>query len=257
MWSAAPFDAGPGSSALDALEAIDLSILQTLVAHRTDALTAITLTIGLLGTQSIVIGLVALTGLVIVVARRSWRTGAAVALSVFLAQTIVDLLKEQIQRPRPPLDLTLLPGDGYAFPSTHAAFTSAGVAAYLAAGWIGRRRTSAAGRAAEPRGRRPPAVAVALVALVVFVGASMVYLGYTGPVTCSRGGCSARRSAGSSGAFCATRSGARTGVTRQASSGIWAGIWTGTQCGPRVRKPGGRRACTVAEAEGFEPSMGL
>ncbi len=177
MWSAAPFDAGPGSSALDALEAIDLSILQTLVAHRTDALTAITLTIGLLGTQSIVIGLVALTGLVIVVARRSWRTGAAVALSVFLAQTIVGLLKEQIQRPRPPLDLTLLPGDGYAFPSTHAAFTSAGVAAYLAAGWIGRRRTSAAGRAAEPRGRRHPAVAVALVALVVFVGASMVYLG--------------------------------------------------------------------------------
>lgn len=180
MWSAAPLGAGLGGDLLRTFEAIDLSILHTLAAHRTDALTAITLTVGLLGTQSIVIGLLTLAGLAVVIVRRSWRTGAAIALSVLVAQTIVGVLKDVLQRPRPPLELTLLAGDGYAFPSTHAAFTSAGVAAYLAAGWIGRRasaRTPAPDEAPEPRGRRHPAVAAALVALLVFVGASMVYLG--------------------------------------------------------------------------------
>lgn len=164
MWSAAP-----ASDVIDTLEAFDLSILRFLVAQRTDELTAVTLTIGRLGTQSSVMGLVALAGLLIVLARRSWRTGMAVALSVILAQVLVGLLKDVLQRPRPPLDVTLLAGLGYAFPSTHAAFTSAGVAAYVAAGWVGRR--------GDTPGRRHPGLVAILVALVAFVGFSMVYLG--------------------------------------------------------------------------------
>ncbi|MDO5711000.1 MAG: phosphatase PAP2 family protein, partial [Micrococcales bacterium] len=156
------------------LDAADLAILQFLAAHRTDWLTSIPLTIGVLGTSSWVIGPLALVGLVgLGLKRRTWRTGAAVVVSVLAAQLLVGPLKDAIERPRPAMDLTLLAGSGYAFPSTHAAFTSAAVAAYLAITHAARSRTGQNG----DRDRHRSATAVVLVGFVAFVGVCMIYLG--------------------------------------------------------------------------------
>ena len=85
-------------------------------------------------------------------------------LAVGIAGTGVSALKDVIARPRPPADLTMLAGEGFAFPSTHAAFTSAAATAFVAVtAW---------------RSRRARAVVTALLgAAVALVGFSMVYLG--------------------------------------------------------------------------------
>lgn len=76
----------------------------------------------------------------------------------------MGLLKDLIERPRPPAHLTLLAGGGYALPSTHAAFTPAAVTAMICVtSW----------RAAKTR----RIVSAALSAGLVLIGLSMVYLG--------------------------------------------------------------------------------
>ncbi|GAB96871.1 hypothetical protein KILIM_051_00130 [Kineosphaera limosa NBRC 100340] len=148
---------------LPRVDAFDLSILTFFVDHRSDALTAVPMALGLLGTSA-AMGLVVLLGVVIGVARRAWRHLAAVALAVVVARFATGLLKDLIERPRPPDALVLLPGGGFAFPSTHAAFTSAAAAALIAVTlWR------------SPQRRR--LITTGLAALVALVGVSMVYLG--------------------------------------------------------------------------------
>ncbi len=152
MWSAPPVDAA------------DLAILRFIAEHRVDWLTSIARGIGLVGTSTAGLVAMAIAGGVLVVALRAWRQALAVFAAVVLAKEVVGLLKDLLERRRPPIDLTELAGGGFAFPSTHAAFTAAGVAACLAV-------------MGTTRGRPATVLRCALVALVAAVGGCMVYLG--------------------------------------------------------------------------------
>lgn len=96
------------------LDSLDLAILEFVAAHRSPALTAVPMTLGVLGTALVPMGLLVLIALVVAVYRRAWRHLAAVAVAVLTARVVVGLLKDVIERPRPPADLTLLAGGGYA-----------------------------------------------------------------------------------------------------------------------------------------------
>jgi undecaprenyl-diphosphatase len=96
---------------------------------------------------------------------RGWYRPALAALAALCAGAVVaDLLKLMFDRPRPPPDLSIVSLRGSAFPSTHAAATSAVAAAILlSVVW-------------RTRALRTFAATV-LALLVMFIGACMVYLG--------------------------------------------------------------------------------
>lgn len=152
MWSANPLDG------------IDLSVLEFLASHRNPVADLVPVTLGVAGTDVVTMAVLQTLALVIALFARAWRQLAAVVLAVGIAGTGVSALKDVIARPRPPADLTMLAGEGFAFPSTHAAFTSAAATAFVAVtAW---------------RSRRARAVVIALLgAAVALVGFSMVYLG--------------------------------------------------------------------------------
>ena len=108
----------------------------------------------------------ALVALVATVALRAWRVAATVAFSVLVAVAAAGVLKQLIDRARPPADLALVHLAGPAMPSTHAALSAAaGAAVFLA---LSR---------AVPR-----AYLGLLIAMVVLgIGACMVYLGVHWP----------------------------------------------------------------------------
>lgn len=146
------------------LDSLDLSILEFFAAHRNPVFNAVPVALGVTGTDASAMALLTVVAVAVCVVARAWRRLAAVLLAVTVARVGVGLLKDVIQRPRPPLELALLPGDGFSFPSTHAAFTSAAAAAVIGVTlWR------------SPRRRH---LAAALFALVVAgIGVSMVYLG--------------------------------------------------------------------------------
>lgn len=152
VWTATPLDN------------VDLAILEFLVDHRSPTLTAVPMWLGILGMQFVPMGLLVLVALVLAVHRRAWRQLAAVGTAVLTARIVVGVLKDVIERPRPPADLTLFAGSGFAFPSTHAAFTAAAATAMVCVtSW-------------RSPGHRTAAIA-ALWAALVLIGVSMVYLG--------------------------------------------------------------------------------
>lgn len=152
MWSANPLDG------------IDLSVLEFFASHRDPVFDLVPVTLGVAGTDVATMAVLQTLALVIALLTRAWRQLAAVVLAVGIAGVGVSALKDVIARPRPPADLTMLAGEGFAFPSTHAAFTSAAATAFVAVtAW---------------RSRRARAVVTALLgAGVALVGFSMVYLG--------------------------------------------------------------------------------
>lgn len=146
------------------LDAVDLSILEYLASIRTPILTAIPIALGVVGTSPVALKLLMILGLGVAAYWRAWRPLVAVVAAVAMARVAAGIAKGLVERPRPPDALVLLGGDGYAFPSTHAAFTSAAAAAFVAViVWR------------SPRARRW--VTGALAAFVVLVGLSMIYLG--------------------------------------------------------------------------------
>jgi membrane-associated phospholipid phosphatase len=147
---------------------LDADILRFVAAHRTPALTALAQAVETAGDSRQVLGVLAVAGLAVVAALRVWRVGAAALLALVAASLAAEGLKGVVQRPRPDATLALLPLDGWAMPSGHAARIAAvSVAALVGAGW------SASGD------RRGPALALiwAVVAVNVVIGAFMVYLG--------------------------------------------------------------------------------
>ena len=104
----------------------------------------------------------ALVALVATIALRAWRVAATVAFAVVAAVAAAAVLKQLIDRARPPADLALVHLDGPGMPSTHAALSAAaGTAVFLAL---------------SPALRR--AYLGVLIAMVVLgIGAFMVYLG--------------------------------------------------------------------------------
>jgi membrane-associated phospholipid phosphatase len=140
--------------------------MRFVAAHRTPALTGLAEAAETAGDSRQVAVLLVIAGLAVVVALRAWRVGAAAVLAVAVAWLAADALKDLLQRPRP--DGALIPLDGWAMPSGHAARAAAvSVAVLAAAGW------SASGD------RRAQALAVAwsVVAVNVVIGVFMVYLG--------------------------------------------------------------------------------
>jgi undecaprenyl-diphosphatase len=105
-----------------------------------------------------------LTALAFVLWRRWYRPSLAALAALCAGAVAADLLKMVFDRPRPPPDLSIVSLSGSAFPSTHAAATSAVAAAIL---------ISVAWRSRTLRF----SVGAVLAGLVGFVGACMVYLG--------------------------------------------------------------------------------
>ena len=99
-----------------------------------------------------------------VVVLRAYRTALAALLALLIAMLAADVLKHLFGRPRPPMHLALVWVPGDAFPSTHAAATSAiAVAVLVAFPW--------------PSARTAQAAALIAAVLLGFVGACMVYVG--------------------------------------------------------------------------------
>jgi membrane-associated phospholipid phosphatase len=102
--------------------------------------------------------------LVVVIASRRWRLGAAVGGAVVAAQAIDRALKTIIARPRPPADLSIVQVGAWSMPSTVAAMTAAlATALFLSIAW--------------PTATMRRSAGVALALGVVAVGCAMVYLG--------------------------------------------------------------------------------
>jgi undecaprenyl-diphosphatase len=142
----------------------DSSVMQAVADHRTAWATAVAKTTTTVGTTpAVLVGCVVAAGVVVVVLR-AYRTALAAVLALVIATVVADVLKHQFGRPRPPIHLALVWVPGDAFPSTHAAATSAiAVAVLVAYPW-------ASARAAR-------VAAVVAVLLLGFVGACMVYVG--------------------------------------------------------------------------------
>ena len=136
------------------------------VEHRTPSLTWLARSVEVVGDSPWVLGALAVVGLAAVVALRAWRAGAAAVLAVVVATVAARVLKDVVERPRPGADLAVLPLEGWAMPSTHAARTAALTLAVLVVAHV-----SASG------GRRWRWVVAAVVGVNVLVGVLMVYLG--------------------------------------------------------------------------------
>jgi membrane-associated phospholipid phosphatase len=144
---------------------LDYEIMRFVAAHRTPALTGLVEAVQTAGDSRQVLGVLGVAALAAVVALKAWRVGAAALVALVAASLAADALKAVVQRPRPD---ALLPLEGWAMPSGHAARTAAvSVAVLVAARW------SASG------GRRAWALALAWTIVVahIVIGAFMVYLG--------------------------------------------------------------------------------
>lgn len=152
-------DAGRGPTALDsAVEAVVLT-------HRTPVLTSVaTLLDVTAGTLSL--GLLAAAAAAVLAWRGRRFEAVLVVGSAVVAGGLISALKLVYARPRPPLELRLVPEGGFSLPSGHAlgATVVLGVLAVVA-GSLLRRRAARVGLGA------------AAAALVAAAGASRVYLG--------------------------------------------------------------------------------
>lgn len=147
---------------------LDVDIMRFVAAHRTPALTWLAEAVKEAGDSRQVLGVLAVAAFAVVVALKAWRVGAAAVLALIAASLATGVLKAVVERPRPDAGLALLPVEGWAMPSGHAARTAAvSLAVLVAAGWSasGERRAAAL------------TLAGAVVAANVAVGAFMVYLG--------------------------------------------------------------------------------
>jgi membrane-associated phospholipid phosphatase len=147
---------------------LDDEIMRFVAAHRTPALTTVAEAVQTAGDSRQVLWLLGTAGLAVVVALRVWRVGTAAVAALVAASLAAGGLKDVVQRPRPDAGLAMLPLDGWAMPSGHAARVAAvSLAVLVAAGW------SASGK------RRAQALALAWTvgAVNVAIGAVMVYLG--------------------------------------------------------------------------------
>ncbi len=150
------------------MASLDDEIMRFVAAHRTPAMTRLAEAVQATGDSPQVLAVLGVAAFAVVVALRAWRVGAAAALALVAAGPAAGVLKAVLQRPRPGAEFALLPLEGWAMPSGHAARLAAvSVAVLVAAGWSasGERRTQAL------------ALAWALVAANVVIGAFMVYLG--------------------------------------------------------------------------------
>jgi undecaprenyl-diphosphatase len=175
--------------------------MRFVTAHRTPALTALAKAVETAGDSRQVLVSVLVGALALVAALRAWRPAAAAVLALVTTQLAAHVLKDLVQRPRPDGAFALLPLDGWAMPSTHAARVAAvSLAVLVAAGW------SASGE------RRALALALvwAVVAVNVAVGVFMVYLGAHWPTDVLAGWALGAALGWAAGRLCSVTLGARS-----------------------------------------------
>jgi len=143
---------------------VDLEVARWCADHRYPVLTDASRWLEDVGESTAFFVALGAAGLIVLVARRMWLDLLPV-LVAFLTMVVVNgNLKDRIDRPRPPADLTLTTVHGSSMPSSHAVLTSAIlVAVLLVPRWT------------SERARWTVGVFGALACLVS--GAAMVYLG--------------------------------------------------------------------------------
>jgi undecaprenyl-diphosphatase len=147
----------------DGSTSFDRSITSWVVDHRASWLTTVARALSTVGSQKLLLPLVAVVA-ILLVARRAWALAGLLVVLWAGGLELYSLAKHVVGRPRPPMDLWLTSASSSAFPSGHATqslSTFAALALVCAA--------------LLPSARRP-ALALAVV-LAAGVGWSRVYLG--------------------------------------------------------------------------------
>ena len=147
----------------DGSTAFDRSVTSWFVDHRASWLTTVARALSTVGSQKVLIPLVAVVAIVLV-ARRALRPAVLLVVIWAGALELYTLAKHVVGRPRPPMHLWLTSVTSTAFPSGHA---TQSLSTYAALALVSAAVVSAA---------RRPALAVAVV-LAAGVGCSRVYLG--------------------------------------------------------------------------------
>ncbi len=154
--------------------ATDLQAVRDVAAHRSPAETELARVLSRLG-SSLVIGFLALAGCLILYRRAGAAAAARLAISVGGAVVIFNADKLLVARPRPPV-AHLEAVTNFSFPSGHATLSAAFYLALLILS------------VARPgRGRRAAAAGVFVVALLLGIAASRVYLGVHYPTDVAAG----------------------------------------------------------------------
>jgi len=143
----------------------DPGVTRFVVDHRVAWATALMKSVTWLGSNVLMIPLVAIVGSYFLFRDRDWRPAASMAAALVGANVIYRVVKSWVGRPRPPGSLHLIGVSGFSFPSGHATVAVAcwGLAALL----LG------AGRPIRVK----LALWTAAVVIVGLVGLSRVYLG--------------------------------------------------------------------------------
>jgi membrane-associated phospholipid phosphatase len=143
---------------------MDERILRFVAAHRGEWANSFARAFMEVGTNLVLLAVFAAAGLIAVVVLRAYRPALAVLIAVVVSSFAAGVLKNVIDRARPPAEFAIVHIAGPSMPSTHAARTSAAASALVAAvTWT------------TPRLRKR---VTALLACAVFiVGACLVYLG--------------------------------------------------------------------------------
>jgi membrane protein DedA with SNARE-associated domain/membrane-associated phospholipid phosphatase len=143
----------------------DPHVTAWVIAHRTGGLTSALQVLTWLGSTAVIIPAGLAVGLYLLIRRRTWRPLALLGAAVAGAIGLYDIVKPVVGRPRPPAAIWIGHYTGGAFPSGHAAQSTAFyamLAIVLGTGLSSRRR----------------AVLWSAAALIVLiVGASRIYLG--------------------------------------------------------------------------------
>jgi membrane-associated phospholipid phosphatase len=157
----------------DDLARLDGPVLAWVAGHRAAWLTGVVRVVSGLGSNRVLVPLLALVGVAVGLRARRWALPAVLALVQLGATGSYLLVKQAVDRPRPPVAALVDVHNQLGFPSGHATQAAAfwGVLAWLAVRLSPRRRS------------RPVVVAVWTAALCVTlaVGGSRVYLGVHWP----------------------------------------------------------------------------
>lgn len=147
----------------DGSTAFDRSITSWFVDHRASSLTTVARALSTVGSQKVLVPLVAVVAIALM-ARRAARPAVLLVVIWVGAIELYALAKHVVDRPRPPMHLWLTSVSSSAFPSGHA---TQSLSTYAALALVA--------AAVAPIARRP---ALALAAVVAAgVGLSRVYLG--------------------------------------------------------------------------------
>lgn len=144
---------------------LDPGITRFLLEHRTDWLNAVMRDVTWLGSNAVLIPLIAALVIFLAVLRRNVPGSLLAVLALAGADLLYNVIKPIVERPRPPVAIHLVEVSSFSFPSGHATAVTAcfGMAAALLAAHR------------SPRVKVLAGVAAAIV--IVLVGFSRIYLG--------------------------------------------------------------------------------